>query len=461
MNMRHEHELPRPARRYTGDRPPHPSSHVVLDCVGSELMMMPSLRRPKRVTLHGSDQRDARFLVKGGEDLRQDQRVQLMFRSMNGVLAASPQCAARGLSMRTYAVVPLNDSVGVIEWMDGTRPLKGMIEQRFHSLRGCRGKCECQATAGNKYAEFYNQRGRSLYLDKLNVPAGAIKTMLEASQAYWPDDCLSRGVAALSHSAETYLAMRGCFCRSLGALTVSSYLLGIGDRHLDNFMLEDGTGRVVGIDFGHAFGSATYQLPVPELVGVRLTRQMTSFLKPLDSSVLLRTHMVLALKALRARGDELMRVMEVFVSEPLLDWESHARKLSAEQKRALEESSSAELASASLAGPLPGSTFPDPTGGAGDLLGNFARSKLAWARDKLGGGNPARITIKEVEMSSVPAVQKKQDLIREIVLGPAGSKRRAMPAVGLDVEDQVDCLIEQATDPNILGRMWQGWAPWL
>jgi len=29
------------------------------------------------------------------------------------------------------------------------------------------------------------------------------------------------------------------------------------------------------------------------------------------------------------------------------------------------------------------------------------------------------------------------------------------------VAEQVDVLIEQATDPNILGRTWQGWAPWL
>ena len=39
------------------------------------------------------------------------------------------------------------------------------------------------------------------------------------------------------------------------------------------WQLDLSTGRVIGIDFGHAFGSATYQLPVPELMGVRLTRQ--------------------------------------------------------------------------------------------------------------------------------------------------------------------------------------------
>lgn len=31
----------------------------------------------------------------------------------------------------------------------------------------------------------------------------------------------------------------------------------------------------------------------------------------------------------------------------------------------------------------------------------------------------------------------------------------------LSVEEQVDCLIDQATDPNILGRTFTGWEPWM
>lgn len=29
------------------------------------------------------------------------------------------------------------------------------------------------------------------------------------------------------------------------------------------------------------------------------------------------------------------------------------------------------------------------------------------------------------------------------------------------VEEQVACLIDLATDPNILGRTWGGWEPWV
>lgn len=34
-------------------------------------------------------------------------------------------------------------------------------------------------------------------------------------------------------------------------------------------------------------------------------------------------------------------------------------------------------------------------------------------------------------------------------------------ADGLSEETQVQCLIDQATDANILGRTWIGWEPWM
>lgn len=51
--------------------------------------------------------------------------------------------------------------------------------------------------------------------------------------------------------------------------------------------------------------------------------------------------------------------------------------------------------------------------------------------------------------------------LEDIVLGPPGSLRRTLPSDGLSVEQQVDVLVEQATDANILGRSWIGFGPWL
>ena len=54
------------------------------------------------------------------------------------------------------------------------------------------------------------------------------------------------------------------------------------------------------------------------------------------------------------------------------------------------------------------------------------------------------------------------------MLGPSLSLPRVcacadgrLPESGLTPSEQVAVLVEQATDPNILGRTYQGWAPWL
>ena len=114
------------------------------------------------------------------------------------------------------------------------------------------------------------------------------------------------------------------------------------------------SGRLISIDFGHAFGSATELLPVPELIPFRLTRQMIGFLEPLGVAGLLRVPMINVLEgrfdvketmikvspltpyfqiALRNNQDLLLNVMDIFVKEPLMDWKKIAIKRGKEQSK--------------------------------------------------------------------------------------------------------------------------------
>ena len=61
----------------------------------------------------------------------------------------------------------------------------------------------------------------------------------------------------MSASTEAYFTLRSNFAISHSLLCICQYILGIGDRHLSNFMIDLETGCSVGIDFGHSFGSAT------------------------------------------------------------------------------------------------------------------------------------------------------------------------------------------------------------
>lgn len=76
----------------------------------------------------------------------------------------------------------------------------------------------------------------------------------------------------------------------------------MGDRHLQNFLLDVADGTLVPIDFGYSFGTATQLLPVPELVPFRLTRQFAQLLRPLDTLDLLKIDMTRVMTVLQVSG---------------------------------------------------------------------------------------------------------------------------------------------------------------
>jgi phosphatidylinositol kinase/protein kinase (PI-3 family) len=59
--------------------------------------------------------------------------------------------------------------------------------------------------------------------------------------------------------------------RSLAVMSMVGYVLGLGDRHLDNILIDFNTGEVVHIDYAICFEKAL-KLMVPELVPFRFTQ---------------------------------------------------------------------------------------------------------------------------------------------------------------------------------------------
>lgn len=68
---------------------------------------MQSIRKPKRIVIRGNDEREYPFLVKGGEDLRQDQRIEQLFEVMNNILSRDAACSQRNMQIKTYQVIPV------------------------------------------------------------------------------------------------------------------------------------------------------------------------------------------------------------------------------------------------------------------------------------------------------------------------------------------------------------------
>ncbi|GAA6219422.1 DNA-dependent protein kinase catalytic subunit [Lates japonicus] len=424
--------------QYDGRSKPLPEYHAKITGFDERVKVMTSIRRPKRLIIRGDDERDHPFLVKGGEDLRQDQRIEQLFSVMNILLSHDTACAHRGLQLRTYQVIPISKRIGLIEWMENTCTLKEFLHSTMTE--------EEQKTA-QRSVEDYN-KWLETFAPKSNVPniafygwayrkakrAETVNNFLKVSQ-HVPSDLLKRAFLKMCNSPEAFLSLRSHFISSHALLCVSHWILGIGDRHLSNFMINMETGGMIGIDFGHAFGSATQFLPVPELMPFRLTKQFVNLMQPLKESGLIQSIMVHSLRAYRAEPDLLLNTMDVFVKEPSLDWKNFEMKQLKKGGTWTESINTKEI-----------NWYP--------------LQKVNFARRKLEGANPAAITSEELKLGfeKDSAFQGMQ----AVALGSEEHNIRArLTAAGLSVEKQVDCLLDQAMDPNVLGRVWAGWEPWI
>ena len=63
------------------------------------------------------------IIAKGSEDLRQDERIQRLYRAMDSLLTQSPSARAKSLRIRTFHVLPLTRRSGLIEFVHRTEPV--------------------------------------------------------------------------------------------------------------------------------------------------------------------------------------------------------------------------------------------------------------------------------------------------------------------------------------------------
>ncbi|NIG58597.1 DNA-dependent protein kinase catalytic subunit isoform X1 [Pontoporia blainvillei] len=346
--LRDELEVP---GQYDGRGKPMPEYHARIAGFDERVKVMASLRRPMRIVVRGHDEREYTFLVKGGEDLRQDQRICQLLQVMNGVLARDAACSQRGLQVTTYRVVPMTSRLGLIEWIESTCTLKELLLSSMSREEKVAYTSEFLVTFASEISNpghLPNADSLSLLVSDPGAPAseyrdwlrrmsgrcdsGAYALMFKGAgrtetvtsfrkrESKVPADLLKRAFLKMSTGPEAFLALRNRFASSHALLCISHWILGIGDRHLDNLLVSLEAGGVIGIDFGHAFGSATQFLPVPELMPFRLTRQFITLMLPLKETGLVGSTMVCALRAFRSRPDLLTTAMDVFVKEPSFDW---------------------------------------------------------------------------------------------------------------------------------------------
>jgi serine/threonine-protein kinase mTOR len=123
-----------------------------------------------------------------------------------------------------------------------------------------------------------------------------------------------------SKTSDVWVERRANFTKTTAVMSVVGYLLGLGDRHLANIMLERKSGKIVHIDFGDCFESTMNRAQYPEKVPFRLTRMMTNAMEASGIEGTFRSTCEKVMGVLRGNGDSLQAMLEAFLHDPLVDW---------------------------------------------------------------------------------------------------------------------------------------------
>ncbi|KPI85348.1 phosphatidylinositol 3-kinase-like protein [Leptomonas seymouri] len=366
---------------------------------------------PKVLRCELSDGRVARQLLKAGDDLRQDALIEHVFTTANQLF--SRRAATRPLRVRTFAIVPLAPTAGILQWVEDTIPLGEYVTGR------CSGKEEHPGAHGRYFPGEPTTRECRLQLQNA-PPRSKVEALLRLYEVFTP--ALHYFFLEHATTAQAFVQQQQTFTRSVATSSVVGYVVGLGDRHINNILLHQKTAEVVHIDLGIAFDQSKL-LPVPELVPFRMTRNIIDGLGVRGTEGSLRPCAEAALGLLRERRELLRTLLSSIMHDPLARWV--------------------------IAGQL-----------SADAL---AARAAAAVEEESGGSEVAQQRQQQASARQVPPMRARAsnaDAAR--TLARIDAKLRGYDGGDvLSVSTQVRKLVEEAQRVELLAVMFPGWSQWV
>ncbi|KAM9299260.1 serine/threonine-protein kinase mTOR [Gastrophryne carolinensis] len=395
---------------------------IRIQSIAPSLQVITSKQRPRKLTLMGSNGHEFMFLLKGHEDLRQDERVMQLFGLVNTLLANDPASLRKNLSIQRYAVIPLSTNSGLIGWVPHCDTLHALIRDYREKKKILLNiEHRIMLRMAPDYDHLTLMQKVEVFEHAVNNTAG---------------DDLAKLLWLKSPSSEVWFDRRTNYTRSLAVMSMVGYILGLGDRHPSNLMLDRLSGKILHIDFGDCFEVAMTREKFPEKIPFRLTRMLTNAMEVtgLDGNYRITCHTVM--EVLREHKDSVMAVLEAFVYDPLLNWRlmdttikgnkrSRTRTDSYSAGQSVEMLETVELGE--TAHKKPGSTVPES-------IHTYIGDGLV---------QPEALNKKAIQIIN---------RVRDKLTGRDFSHEET-----LDVATQVELLIKQATSHENLCQCYIGW----
>ncbi|KXH46337.1 phosphatidylinositol 3 [Colletotrichum simmondsii] len=273
---------------------------ITIDSFLDEVLVLGSLAKPRRLTARGTDGKSYMLMIKPKDDLRTDQRLMEFNSMINRSLKRDPEASRRQLYIKTYAVVPLNEECGIIEWVDGLKTLREILLDQYKS---------------RQVHPDYNQIKRMM-AEAVTGPNN-IKMFTEGVLGTFPPVLQHWFVQRFPHPS-TWFSARLKYTRSCAVMSMVGTILGLGDRHGENVLLERDNGGIFHVDFNCLFDKGL-TFAQPEKVPFRLTHNMVAAMGIYGYEGPFRHCSELTLGILRQQEETLMTILEAFIYDPTLD----------------------------------------------------------------------------------------------------------------------------------------------
>lgn len=372
------------------------------------MTVIASKQRPRKMSIRGSDGLEYQYVLKGHEDIRQDNLVMQLFGLVNTLLQTDSECFQRHLDIQQYSAIPLSPKSGLLGWVPNSDTFHVLISEHR------------DAKKIPLNIEHWVMLQMAPDFDNLTL-LQKIEVFTYALDSTKGQD-LYKILWLKSRSSEAWLDRRTTYTRSLAVMSMVGYILGLGDRHPSNLMLDRITGKVVHIDFGDCFEAAILREKFPEKVPFRLTRMLTFAMEVSGIEGSFRITCENVLRVLRDNKESLMAILEAFAFDPLIHWGFD----------------------------LPPQKITEMTG----IQLQFTNPSELLRR---GAINLEQANKMESEQQAEIKNARALLVLRRITDKLTGNDFKRF--TDLDVNDQVDKLIQQATSVENLCQHYIGWCP--
>ncbi|CAF4490038.1 unnamed protein product, partial [Rotaria sp. Silwood2] len=381
----------------------------------SEYAMVGGVNAPKKILCHSSIGRQLSQLLKGKDDLRQDAVMQQLFTVVNRLLDKDDLTCQRSLNIRTYKVVPLTQKSGVLEWCEGTITFGDYLTKipdgahsRYHpddwTAMDCRRHIHKSTNSGK------DERKRAFM--------HACSKLKPVFRYFFYE---------YYNKPSIWHRKKQAYAKSVATSSIVGYIVGLGDRHVQNILIDTQTAEVIHIDLGVAFDQGK-MLPIPETIPFRLTRDVIDGLGICGTEGLFK-NCEITLELMRQYADTLITIIEVFLYDPLYQWQLSPQK-------ALQLQQQFDKTGDSVASSL------NRSSGKGSMLPSSSSS----ASSNIGGESITTDTNKMAERLLLGLRQKLQGVER---------------LNQMTIKAHVNMLIQEATSIENLSQLFAGWQPYL